>query len=119
MSSTKETTELIRASSAVITQVMASLADGDFSFSDKLKLAMLYPTIAEGITGLSTVPAEMQDLQPEEVSSLTDEIKAVLLKTGKFTHREADMAERILGLVYHNITEIADLLRLPPTAEPA
>ncbi len=115
----KQTLELVRAASAVLTQTLTAVADGDFSLGDKLKIVTLYPTIAEGLKGIADVPVEMQDLQPDEVAMLTEEIKLTLLKSGKFTHREADIAERILGLVYHNVTEIADILRLPPTAERA
>ena len=115
----KQTLELVRAASAVLTNVLTATADGDFSFTDKLRLVTLYPTIAEGLKGISEVDDEMRDLQPDEVTALTDEIKAALLKSGRFTHRETDIAERILGLAYHNVTEIAGLLRLPPSAEPA
>ena len=116
---TKESTELVRAASAVLAQTLAAIADGDYSLADKVKLLSLYPTIAAGLAGLADVPLELQDLQPDEALALTDEIEQGLRKSGRFSRRETEVARRVLALVYHNVTEIAALLRLPPTALPA
>lgn len=114
---TKELTELLRAGSAILIQYLTSIEDGEFGFFDKVKMVGLYPEISAGIKGVSGIVVELKDLDPNEKDDLIFEIKDALLKTGMFSHREADIAEKILSLVYINVVGIADILKLPPTAE--
>lgn len=118
MTGIKQSMELLRAASAVLIEYLDAVKDGKFSALDKLKFMGLYSTIAEGIRGVSEIGAEFKDLDPTEKDALIAEIKDTLLRTGKFTHREADVAERVLALAYYNIYEIAEMLALPPSAIP-
>lgn len=113
----KETLELLRAVSAVTIETIAALKDGKHGLGDKIKLATMYPMISEGLSGLSQVPKELMDLDQAELNVLLAEITESLIKAG-FTHRLAEMADRILRLAFHNVVEVVELKNLPPTAIP-
>lgn len=115
----RETTELLRAASAILIECIEDMDDGRFSIAEKIKFVHLLPVVSQGIKGISQVPGELRDLDPDERDALIAEIKETLLKTGKFAHRTADVSEIVLDLAYHNIAEIARILRLPPVALPA
>lgn len=117
MASIKETSELLRAVSAVLVEYLDAVKDGNFGVLDKLKFIGLYPTISAGIRGVSEIGSELQDLDAAEQGVLIAEIRDMLLRSGKFTHREADLAQRVLELAYTNVVEIAAMLALPPSAE--
>lgn len=116
MTGTKELSELLRAVSAVLVEAVTSMkADGKVGMWEGIKALHLIPTILTGIKGVSLIPDEVKDMEGEEWDALVHEITKTLLQVG-VTHRTSDMAERILRLAHLNIREIADILRMPPSA---
>lgn len=117
MTGTKELTELLRAYGVMQAKVIAYSADGEFSKWDGFRtLITSLGDIWEAIAGCGLILAEIKDLDPAEMEGIIQEIIAILAKSKRFTHRERDIAERILRMVYREIKEITDIIHLPPTA---
>lgn len=119
MTGTKELTELLRASGVLIAKCVARSADGNFSRWDGAAVLLSSAgDVWDGIAGMTQIPAEIADMDQDEAARIIAEIEDVLAKSGRFTHRQRDVAARILSLAYHNVSEVAAMLALPPTAEP-
>jgi formylmethanofuran dehydrogenase subunit B len=118
MAGTKELTELLRAYAVVQAKVVAYSADGEFSRWDGVRLlASSMMEIWDGIAGAGLVLQELKDLDGVELDGIIDEVSDILAKSKKFTHRQRDIAERILRMVYREIREVSEMIHLPPTAE--
>lgn len=117
MTGTKETSELLRAASAVLVDIMDGIEDGKRDMGENLRALGLIPTIMQGIRGISLVYSELKDLSPEERDALILEIRAILLRTKRLSHRSSDLAADILHLADHNVRAISYMLSRPPTAE--
>ena len=114
---TKELTELLRAASAVLVEVMESMEDGTYSLAEKIRAASLIPVILRGIKGIGDVHAELEDLDPDEKDALILEIRSSLIRSKALSHRSSDIAADILNLAYYNVCAISGMLSRPPTAE--
>ena len=115
--STKETTELLRAFSAVLIEVMDATEDGDYDFGEKIRALSLIPVVMRGIKGISQVRAELADLQPDERDALILEIRESLIRSKALSHRAADIAADIFHLAYYNVNAVLYMLRRPAVAE--
>lgn len=117
MSNTKELTEILRAASAIMVEVMESMEDGTYSFTEKIRALSLIPVVMKGIKGAGGLKVELSDLQQEEVDSLILEIRRSLLRSKVLSHRSSDIAADILHLAYYNVVAISGMLSRPPAAE--
>jgi hypothetical protein len=115
--STKELTELLRAYAVVQAKVIAYSEDGFTKWEGAKVIAGSLLDIWEGISGIGLVLGELKDLDGVELDGIIDEVSIILAKSRKFTHRQRDIAERIMRMVYREIKEVSEIINLPPTAE--
>jgi hypothetical protein len=118
MATNKETLELLRAGSVLTAKVLSASDNGVGAVEIVRAVVSSAGYLYEGIVGISQIPDELADLDENEVEQIIDEVINLLRKTGRFTAREREVADRIMQLVHHIVRELLALKNLPPSALP-
>ena len=119
MSTTKETTELIKALSKLAIRTVANLKDdGRVSFAEGLAYMADLGVIREGFAGVAEIPKELADLDSEEMQALRGLIVQGLKDNG-VTYRIQDIADALIQWLYDTIKVAIFIKNAPPTALPA
>ena len=119
MSTTKETTELIKALSKLAIRTVINLKDdGRVSFAEGLAYMSDLGVIREGFAGVAEIPKELADLSSEEMQALRGLIVQGLKDNG-VTYRIQDIADALIQWLYDTIKVAIFIKNAPPTALPA
>ena len=112
----KETRELLSAVGAVAVRLVDDLKDGKLSLAEAAAFLTELGTIRKGLQGITSIPAELKDLDEAERDELLKDVAKIFLEAG-LSHRFADSGEKVLRLAYNVVTTLVDLRNAPPTAE--
>lgn len=119
MKTTRETREVIHALGAVVARKVLVSADGRVTFIERFGFLGDAPEVYEAIRGISEVPAELADLDKNELVILVGDIRMILIDL-KISHRHSDIAEWIFEWAYNMIRSTIQLFNrikdAPPTA---
>lgn len=116
----KETIEFLRAAGCLLARVQAAKADGNLSNVEKVGVILSsLSSVIDGLIGIQLIPQELRDIDELESEQIISEMDNILRRSGKFTHRERDIAERLFRWLYGSVVEFAEIANLPPTAEAA
>ena len=115
----KETLEFLRGAGVLIARVQAAKADGTLSRTETFGIIFhSMGQVWESLMGIQLIPQELKDIDELESEQIIGEMDNILRRSGKFTHRERDIAERLFRWLYRSVVEFSEITHLPPTAEP-
>ena len=115
----KETLEFLRGAGVLLARIQAAKADGTTTNVEKVGIILSsLSSVIDGIVGIQLVPQELRDLDELESEQIISEMDMILRRSGKFTHRERDIAERLFRWLYRSVVEFSEITHLPPTALP-
>ena len=111
----KQTREAWAELAAVWIRSQRALQDGKITLAEKLGYLADWKIIMEAIGGIGDIPAEILDLDDNELSILRREIYDGLIAAG-VTHRIADITDKIIEWVKYTIGMVMFIRNAPPTA---
>ena len=108
MADIKNTQELVALITAVAKTVKDANADGSVDANDLTSLIQIFPTLGPAIAGITDIPAELKDLDEDEITQLGNSVKEFVgdVVGGKYE----EIAERSLKAGVE-IFEIVKLLQ--------
>lgn len=114
----KETLEFLRAGGVLTARIAAAKADGTISNAEKVGIIVTsLGSVIEGLRGANKILAELKDIDPLESEQVISEMDNILRRSGHFTHRERDIAEKLLRWFCNSVIAYEEILALPPPAE--
>jgi len=75
MADIKNTLELIDLVTSIAKTIKDANADGTVDVNDLTLLIGLFPTLGPAISGITDIPAELQDLDEAEVTRISESVK--------------------------------------------
>lgn len=99
----KESKELVKFIIELIKAIDLSMQDGEFSWKDGVNFISTLLSVSEGLTGIEKVPAEIKDLQKEEIHELYNFVKKELVlanpKYEKFVEDALEIGVKLYDLL--------------------
>ena len=113
----KETLEVIVSLAAIGARTAANLAnDGKISYIEAAGYLSELGTVRTALQGITEVPAELKDLDADEVSELRTAVLKALAGVG-ITHRTQDITDRLLEWAYSTVHTMLFIRNAPPVPE--
>lgn len=112
MAGIKESKELVKFVTELVKAIDKSLEDGEFALSDIVNFYQALTAASSGLSGIQEIPAELKDLQPEEVHELCEYVKNEFQLRN---HKHEQIVESALEIG----VKIYDLILLIKTELPA
>ena len=78
MAGIKETTEMVNLIVALTVLIKNASADGKVDAADLTLLIGVLPHLNGAISGINEIPAELKDLQQEEVEAISESVGAII-----------------------------------------